>query len=149
MNVLHDKVKIKRVRPKAIIPTKGSSKSAGWDLYACLDNPVRITPGKTQVIPTGLSIQPPDGVCALIFARSGLAARRGLRPANCVGLCDEDYRGEYMVALHNDSPNDQIIEHGDRIAQLVFQLYFESEFEEVESLDETDRGSGGFGSTGV
>lgn len=148
MNILHDKIKIKKVRPNAIVPTKGSDKSAGWDLYACLDSNVMIDPGDTVLIPTGLSIQPPEGICALIFARSGLATKKGLRPANCVGLCDEDYRGEYMVALHNDSKNTQVVNHGDRIAQLVFQLYFESNFEVVDSLDDTDRGAGGFGSTG-
>ena len=139
--------KFVKLRDNAHVPTQGSDKAAGFDLYAC--NSTYICPGQTKLIPTGLAIQPPEGFCAKIYARSGLAAKKGLRPANCVGICDEDYTGEYMVALHNDSPEMQTIEDGERIAQLVFEKYYTVEFEEVESLDETKRGAGGFGSTGT
>ena len=141
-------VKFVKLKPEAKTPTRGSDYAAGYDLYSTCDHPVKIAPGETKMIGTGLSIQPPEGYFGAIFARSGLATRQGLRPANCVGVCDEDYTGEYIVAMHNDSGMEQIIYHGDRIAQLVFMPYLNVEFEEVESLDETDRGSGGFGSTG-
>lgn len=141
------KAKLIKLRDNAHIPTKGSDKAAGYDLYA--SDGTYIMPGQTKLIPTGLAIQPPEGYCAKIYARSGLAAKKGLRPANCVGICDEDYTGEYMVALHNDSEEMQIIEDGERIAQLLFERYYSVEFEEVEKLDETKRGSGGFGSTGA
>ena len=140
------KAKFVKLRGNAHIPTQGSEKAAGFDLYACAGT--YIMPGQTRLIPTGLAIQPPEGFCAKIYARSGLASKKGLRPANCVGVCDEDYTGEYMVALHNDSPEMQIIEDGERIAQLLFEKYYNVEFEEVECLDETARGTGGFGSTG-
>lgn len=140
------KAKFVKLRENAHIPTQGSEKAAGFDLYACVGT--YIMPGQTRLIPTGLAIQPPEGFCAKIYARSGLASKKGLRPANCVGVCDEDYTGEYMVALHNDSPEMQIIEDGERIAQLLFEKYYHVEFEEVECLDETVRGTGGFGSTG-
>lgn len=139
--------KFVKLRKEAKIPTQGSDKAAGFDLYAC--NGTYICPGQTKLIPTGLAIQPPEGFCAKIYARSGLATKKGLRPANCVGVCDEDYTGEYMVALHNDSPEMQFIEDGERIAQLLFERYYSVEFVEVESLDETERGAGGFGSTGT
>lgn len=141
------KAKLVKLRDNAHIPTKGSDKAAGFDLYAC--NETYILPGQTKLIPTGLAIQPPEGFCMKIYARSGLATKRGLRPANCVGICDEDYTGEYMVALHNDSNEMQVVEEGERIAQLAFERYYSFEFEEVEKLDETERGSGGFGSTGT
>jgi dUTP pyrophosphatase len=140
-------VKFVKLRNTAQIPTKGSSQAAGYDLYAC--EGTYIMPGQTRLIPTGLSIQPPEGYCAKIYARSGLASKKGLRPANCVGICDEDYTGEYMVALHNDSDQMQVIEDGERIAQLMFERYYSVEFEEVEQLKTTERGSGGFGSTGT
>lgn len=139
--------KFVKLRDSAHIPTQGSDKAAGFDLYAC--DGTYICPGQTKLIPTGLAIQPPAGFCAKIYARSGLATKKGLRPANCVGVCDEDYTGEYMVALHNDSPEMQIIDDGERIAQLTFERYYTVEFEEVENLDETKRGAGGFGSTGT
>jgi dUTP pyrophosphatase len=139
--------KFVKLRDNAHVPTQGSDKAAGFDLYAC--DGTYICPGQTKLIPTGLAIQPPEGFCAKIYARSGLAAKKGLRPANCVGICDEDYTGEYMVALHNDSPEMQFIEDGERIAQLLFERYYGVEFVEVESLDETERGAGGFGSTGT
>lgn len=139
--------KFVKLREGAHVPTQGSDKAAGYDLYA--SDGTYIMPGQTRLIPTGLAIQPPEGFCAKIYARSGLATKRGLRPANCVGVCDEDYTGEYMVALHNDSPEMQTIEAGERIAQLIFEKYYSVEFKEVDSLDKTERGSGGFGSTGT
>ena len=139
--------KIVLLRDSAHVPTQGSDKAAGFDLYA--SEGAYIMPGQTKLIPTGLAIQPPEGFCAKIYARSGLASKKGLRPANCVGVCDEDYTGEYMVALHNDSNEMQIIEDGERIAQLLFERYYPVEFKVVERLDETKRGSGGFGSTGA
>lgn len=145
-------VKIKKLNSNAIIPTQGSDKAAGYDLYACLntsDTSVAIFPHTTKLIHTGLSIQPPKGYFGTIVARSGIATKRGLRPANCVGICDEDYRGEYLVALHNDTDEIQYISQGERIAQLIFMPYLQFEFLEVEELDETSRGTGGFGSTGT
>lgn len=141
-------VKFAKIRPNAKIPTRGSSFAAGYDLYAVCENSVEIMPHETKMIGTGLSIQPPHGYFGAIFARSGLATKQGLRPANCVGVCDEDYTGEYIVALHNDSNETRTVSHGDRIAQLVFVPYLNVEFYEVDALDETNRGSDGFGSTG-
>ena len=137
--------------PDANIPTRGSEKAAGWDLYAVIDNDLKqvvIPPHETVEISTGLSIQPPEGYFGAIFPRSGLSTKQGLRPANCVGVCDEDYRGEYIVALHNDTNVSQYVNHNDRIAQLVFLPYLSVEFIEMDALEETERGSGGFGSTG-
>ena len=146
-------IKIKRLNEKAVIPTKGSVGSAGWDLYACLDEKIEIPSGKTIKIGTGLAIAVPQGFFGAIFARSGLATKKGLRPANCVGVADSDYRGEYIVALHNDSDVTQVVEPGERIAQLIFLPYCEPidgvAFEEVDFLDDTERGDGGFGSTGT
>lgn len=141
-------VKIKKLRENAIVPTKGSNKSAGYDLYACCDDTIFIEPYKTEKIATGLAIQPPAGYFGAIFARSGIATKNGLRPANCVGVCDEDYTGEYIVALHNDSSSIQSIHSGDRIAQLIFLPYSDVIFHEVRELDDTERGNDGFGSTG-
>jgi dUTP pyrophosphatase len=141
------KAKIVLLRDNARVPTQGSDKAAGFDLYA--SEGTYIMPGQTKLIPTGLAIQPPEGFCAKIYARSGIASKKGLRPANCTGVCDEDYTGEYMVALHNDSTEMQIVEDGERIAQLLFERYYPVEFKVVERLDETKRGSGGFGSTGA
>ncbi len=121
----------------------------GYDLYACLDAPVEIPPHATAKIGTGLSMAVPEGWFGAVFARSGLASKQGLRPANCVGVCDSDYRGEYIVALHNDSAETRIISPGDRIAQLVLLPCAPAEFEPAETLPETARGAGGFGSTGV
>lgn len=144
------KIKVKKLNERAEIPMRGSAKAAGFDLYACIaeNTIVEIKPHETQMIGTGLSIATPEGYFGAIFARSGLATKQGLRPANCVGVCDEDYRGEYIVALHNDSEETRYIQHGDRIAQLVFLPYIDAEFESVKELDETERGEGGFGSTG-
>lgn len=141
-------IKFARLKEGVKVPSRGSSYAAGYDLHACLDNVIEIYPGDTVKIGTGLAIQPPDGYFGAIFARSGLATKQGLRPSNCVGVCDQDYTGEYIVALHNDSSEVQSIHNGDRIAQLVFLPYVCAEFKEVDKLNETDRGSGGFGSTG-
>lgn len=143
-------VKFVRLRDGAQSPSRGSDFAAGYDLYACMDNSNEVTlwPGKTVKIGTGLSIQPPPGYFGAIFARSGLATKQGLRPSNCVGVCDEDYTGEYIVPLYNDSDHYHTVHNGDRIAQLVFLPYLNIEFNEVESLDETVRGADGFGSTG-
>ena len=140
-------IDIKKINDKAIIPTQAHKGDAGYDLYACLEEPVLVGAGKTVKIPTGLSIAVPDGYFGAVFARSGLATKQGLRPANCVGVCDAPYRGEYIVALHNDSNEDRKIEHGDRIAQLIFLPCLYVDFNVVESLESTDRGDGGFGST--
>ena len=142
-------IKIKKIKNNAIIPTRGSDYAAGYDLYACIDEDVRVYAGETVKIGTGLSIAIPDGYFGAIFARSGLATKEGLRPANCVGVCDSDYRGEYIIALHNDSAVMRTIEPGERIAQLVVMPYLAVNFVETDELDETNRGSGGFGSTGT
>ena len=141
-------IKFAKLRPDAMMPTQGSEYAAGYDLYACDMSVVEIPPHTTAKVGTGLSIQPPHGYFGAIFARSGLASKQGLRPANCVGVCDEDYTGEYIVALHNDTDETQTIKHGDRIAQLVFVPYLNVNFKEVDTLDKTKRGSDGFGSTG-
>lgn len=143
------KINIKRLRNDAILPTRGSAAAAGYDLYACLDTTkITISPHSTQKIGTGIAVAIPDGYFGAIFARSGLAAKSGLRPANCVGVADSDYRGEYIVALHNDTDEPKTVENGERIAQLVIMPFLSAEFNEVEELDSTERGSGGFGSTG-
>lgn len=141
-------IKIKKLRENATVPTRGSASAAGYDLYACLDAPVTIAPHATAMIGTGLSVAIPEGYFGAVFARSGLAAKQALRPANCVGVCDSDYRGEYIVALHNDGEQERKIESGERIAQLVVIPYLSVEFDVVDELDETARGAGGFGSTG-
>ena len=142
-------IKIKKLKTNAIIPTRGSAYAAGYDLYACMEEEsVVIEPGSCAKIGTGLSIAVPTGYFGAIFARSGLATKQGLRPANCVGVADSDYRGEYIVALYNDSNEARIVNNGDRIAQLVIMPFLEVEFSECEELEETLRGAGGFGSTG-
>ncbi len=143
------KILVKKLRPGARIPTAGSRYSAGYDLYACLDAPVEIPPHATAMIGTGLSLAVPEGWFGAIFARSGLASKQGLRPANCVGVCDSDYRGEYIIALHNDSGQARTVSPGDRIAQLVVLPCAALEFETAEELPATQRSDGGFGSTGV
>ena len=132
----------------AIIPTHGTEYSAGADLYACLDSGVTIKPGETVFIKTGLSLEIPEGYAGLIYARSGLACKQGLAPANKVGVIDADYRGEIMVALHNHSGETRNVEHGDRIAQLVITPFLTADFITVNELSDTVRGEGGFGSTG-
>ena len=142
-------IDIKRLNEKAIIPTQGHTGDAGFDLYACLDEPVVIPVGETVKVPTGVSIAIPEGYFGAIFARSGLATKQGLRPANCVGVCDAPYRGEYIVAIHNDSLEDRVINPQDRIAQLIIMPFLSAEFNIVEELSETERGTDGFGSTGT
>lgn len=141
-------LQIKKLRENAKLPTRGSAQAAGYDLYACLEGDLTIAPHATAPVPTGLAVAIPDGYFAAVFARSGLAAREGLRPANCVGVCDSDYRGEYLVMLHNDTDMPRTVQSGDRIAQMVVLPYLEVSFREVDALSETERGTGGFGSTG-
>lgn len=143
-----EKIRIKKLNENAFIPTRGSQYSAGYDLYACINSPVTILPHTTEKIGTGLAIEIPEGYFGAIFARSGLATKEGLRPANCTGVCDSDYRGEYIVALHNDTNETKLVMPNERIAQLVIMPYLSVEFEEVTELTDTERGDGGFGSTG-
>ena len=143
------KVLFRRLRPGALIPTAGSRYAAGYDLYACLDAPVTIAPHATAMIGMGFALALPEGYFGAVFARSGLASKHGLRPANCVGVCDCDYRGEYKVPLRNDSDVPCVIAPGDRIAQLVVLPCLSLTFEETDALPETERGDSGFGSTGV
>lgn len=141
-------VKIKKLRDNAIIPTYGSEFAAGADLYACLDEAVIIEAGETKLIPTGIALSIPVGFAGLIYARSGLASKRGLAPANKVGVVDADYRGEVMVALHNHSKTAQTVDAGERVAQMVIAPYIAANFILSDELDDTVRGEGGFGSTG-
>ena len=141
-------IKIKRLSDKAIIPTRGSEYSAGYDLYANIEQPIAINPHETVKIGTGWAVEIPDGYFGAIFARSGLATKEGLRPANCTGVCDSDYRGEYIVAIHNDSDIVREITPHERIAQLVIIPYLYVDFKEADKLSDTSRGEGGFGSTG-
>ena len=142
-------IKYTKLNEYAQEPTRGSAAAAGYDLYAAINDSVTIPAHSTVKIGTGLAFALPDNTFAAIFARSGLATKQGLRPANCVGVCDSDYRGEYIVAVHNDTDEEKVIEPNERIAQMVLMPYIPMMFEEVESLDETERGEGGFGSTGV
>lgn len=142
-------INVKKLDEKAILPTYGSERAAGADLYACMGEPVSIEPGETVFIHTGLAMEIPEGYAGLIFARSGLASKRGLAPANKVGVVDSDYRGEFMVAIHNHSSEKQIVEPGERIAQLVITPYVTGAFHVVDELEDTVRGEGGFGSTGT
>ena len=141
-------VRFRRTSGLSHVPTRGSEKAAGYDLYAAISEPIRIEPHQTVSIDTGLQFEIPDGYFAAIFARSGIAAREGLRPANCTGVCDSDYRGNYIVALHNDSETVRTVEPGERIAQMVVIPYLPVQFEETSALTDTERGAGGFGSTG-
>ena len=141
-------IKVKKLRPGAQLPTYGTAFSAGADLYACLEEPVTIAPGETKKIPTGLAMEIPIGCAGLIYARSGLGTRQGLAPANKVGVVDSDYRGEFMVFLHNHSAEKRTVSHGDRVAQLLVTPVFTPGFEETDELTDTVRGAGGFGSTG-
>lgn len=143
-----DPIRVKKLKENAILPTYGSLEAAGADLYACLAEDVIIQPGQTVFIPTGLSMELPVGYAGLIYARSGLACKRGLAPANKVGVVDSDYRGEFMVALHNHGAEAQIVCHGERVAQLVITPVFTPGFLEVTDLSDTQRADGGFGSTG-
>lgn len=141
-------INLKKVNENAIIPTQGHKADAGYDLCACLEMDNIIYPGETLKIPTGIAVEIPEGYFGGVFARSGLATKQGLRPANCVGVIDAPYRGEIIVALHNDSKTPQKISHGDRIAQMVFLPIIYAELNIVDKLSDTDRGDGGFGSTG-
>ncbi len=141
-------VKIKKLRDNAIIPTYGSEEAAGADLYAAIDTATIIEPGETKFIPTGLAFEIPIGFAGFVYARSGLASKRGLAPANKVGVIDSDYRGEVMTALHNHGKQTQIIEPGERIAQMIIAPFITAKFIECDNLDDTKRGIGGFGSTG-
>lgn len=142
------KIAVKKLREGAVLPTFGSREAAGADLYACLDAPVTVEPGQTAFVPTGLAMELPLGYVGLIYARSGLACKRGLAPANKVGVIDSDYRGEFIVALHNHGTEAQTVASGERIAQLVVAPILMPEYVEADSLSNTQRGEGGFGSTG-
>jgi len=142
-------VKIKKLDERATIPTYGTEYSAGADLYALCDNETVINPHETVLIHTGISVEVPDGYAGLIYARSGLASKKGLAPANKVGVVDSDYRGEVMVALHNHGEVSQTISSGERIAQFVITPFLKAEFELADALTDTARGEGGFGSTGT
>lgn len=143
-----DKIRVKRLCQEAVLPTYGSQYAAGADLYACLNEPVTIQPGETFWVSTGISLEIPQGYAGLIYARSSMGAKRGLAPANKVGVIDSDYRGEVKVVLLNHSNQPQTITPGERIAQLVITPVFTPGFEEVQELNDTQRGIGGFGSTG-
>ena len=142
-------VKFVKLDKKAIVPTYGTAFAAGADLYALSDNDIKIESGETVMIHTGIAMQIPDGTAAFIFARSGIATKRGLAPANKVGVIDSDYRGEIMVPIHNHSNTMQVIASGERIAQMVIMPYIKAEFSECDSLSNTDRAEKGFGSTGT
>ena len=139
---------VKRLKPNAILPTYGSADAAGADLYACLEEDMVIASGASAFVPTGLAMEIPKGFAGLIYARSGLACKRGLAPANKVGVIDSDYRGEFIVVLHNHGKEEQVISHGERIAQLVITPVITPGFCETDSLSDTQRATGGFGSTG-
>ena len=141
-------IKIKKERENAVIPTYGSRGAAGADLYAALSEPVEIAPGETALVPSGLSMAIPDGFVGLVFARSGMATKRGIAPANKVSVIDSDYRGELMIPLYNHSKTATTIVPGERIAQLAIMPVMQATFAEADELPETDRGTGGFGSTG-
>ena len=143
------KVAVKKLDERAVLPTYGSQYAAGADLYAVLDEELSILPGETKLVKTGLAMEIPEGYAGLIYARSGLASKRGLAPANKVGVVDSDYRGEVMVALHNHSNREQKVAAGERIAQLVVTPFLKVDFTQEENLSETVRGDGGFGSTGT
>ena len=142
------KINIKKLTETAILPERGSAYAAGYDLFADVKETLEIQPHKTAMIPTGLAMEIPEGYFGGIFARSGLASKESLRPANCVGVVDADYRGEVKVALHNDSDELRTITPGQKVAQLVVVPFLSVEFDEVDSLSDTVRGAGGFGSTG-
>ena len=142
-------IRVQKLHENAVIPTAGSAGAAGYDLYAIVPgNSVTIKPSEVAMIGTGLAMEIPFGYAGLLFARSGLATKRGLRPANCVGVVDSDYRGEFKVALYNDSAEERVVHTGDRIAQLVVTPCMALEFNAVEALNDTERGDGGFGHTG-
>lgn len=141
-------IAVKKLSEKAILPTYGTAEAAGADLYACLEEPVTIAPGQSAWIPTGLSMEIPKGCAGLVYARSGMACKRGLAPANKVGVIDSDYRGPVIVVLHNHGGEAQTVCHGDRIAQMVITPVVTPAYVEAEELTDTCRAAGGFGSTG-
>ncbi|MBQ3542188.1 MAG: dUTP diphosphatase [Oscillospiraceae bacterium] len=141
-------IRVKKLNEKAILPTYGSASAAGADLYACLEAPITIEPGETAWIGTGIALEVPQGCAGLVYARSSLGTKRGLAPANKVGVVDSDYRGEIRVVLLNHGKVSQTVEHGERIAQFVITPVLTPVYEEVEELSNTQRGAGGFGSTG-
>lgn len=141
-------IRVKKLHHKATLPTYGSPEAAGADLYACLDAPVTIAPGETVWIPTGLALEVPRGCAGLVYARSSMGVKRGLAPANKVGVIDSDYRGEIRVVLLNHGKEPQTIEHGERVAQFLITPVLTPAYEEVQELSDTSRGTGGFGSTG-
>lgn len=147
-NTTFANVKIKLLNENATLPTRGSEQAAGFDLYACLEEAVKIPPHQTKMIGTGIATAIQDGYFGAIYARSGLATKQGLRPANCVGVIDSDYRGEIKVALHNDTEEFHTVRHKDRIAQFVIQKYEPIIWDVVDELPDTERGDGGFGHTG-
>ncbi len=142
------KVRIKKLNERAVIPTYGSAGSAGGDLYSAEENDITVAPGQTAFIGTGLAVEIPQGLVGLVYARSGLACKKGLAPANKVGVIDSDYRGEIKVALYNHGKESQTVAKGERIAQLVIAPFVIAEYEETDDLSDTARGEGGFGSTG-
>ena len=141
-------IRVKMLRPGAKLPSYGSVEAAGADLYACLETSVTIEPGKTAFLPTGIALEVPKGCAGLIYARSGMACKRALAPANKVGVVDSDYRGEILVALHNHGTQPQIVENGERIAQFVITPVLTPAYEVADALSDTIRDGGGFGSTG-
>lgn len=143
-----DKIRVKKLRPNAKLPVYGSCEAAGADLHACLDRDITIAPGESVFVPTGLAMEIPKGCAGLIYARSGLACKRGLAPANKVGVIDSDYRGEFIVVLHNHGTQPQTVSDGERIAQLVITPVLTPAYTEAEELSDTLRAGGGFGSTG-
>ena len=143
------KINVKKLNDKAVLPSYGSEYAAGADLYACIDSEVKVAPHTTVMIPTGIALELPVGYAGFIYARSGLASKRNLAPANKVGVVDCDYRGEVKVALHNHGETEQVVAVGERGAQLVVAPYITAQFEEAEELSSTVRGAGGFGSTGT
>ena len=143
-----EQIRVKCLRPNAKLPTYGSADAAGADLYACIEEDIQIEPGKSVFVPTGIAMEIPKGYAGLIYARSGLACKRDLAPANKVGVIDSDYRGEFIVVLHNHGDQVQTISNGERIAQLVITPVITPGFAQVEELNDTQRAAGGFGSTG-
>lgn len=141
-------INLKKLNPKAIVPTYGTDFAAGADLYACIDSSITVNPDETVFIGTGIAMEIPEGYAGLIYARSGLACKKDLAPANKVGVVDPDYRGEFKVALHNHGTEPKVIEPNERIAQLVITPFLKASFHEVDELSDTVRGEGGFGSTG-
>lgn len=142
------RIRIKKLDCNAAAPKYGSDFSAGADLYAMTDRDIVLKPGETVFVHTGIAVEIPEGLVGLVYARSGLACKQGIAPANKVGVIDSDYRGEIMVALHNHSTEDRVVTDKERIAQLVITPYLHADFEEADELDDTARGAGGFGSTG-